>query len=88
MIELGDGLSIRRQCELLGLSRSGWYYEPDAVSDEELGLMRRMDELHLQFPFYGSRKLSQQLRAEGQIVNRKRVESPRLLRGLSGSLCS
>lgn len=74
MIELGDGLSIRRQCELLGLSRSGWYYEPDAVSDEELGLMRRMDELHLQFPFYGSRKLSQQLRAEGQIVNRKRVQ--------------
>jgi putative transposase len=74
MIEPGDGLSIRRQCEFLALSRSGWYCEPDAVSDEELRLMRRMDELHLRLPFYGSRKLSQQLRAEGQLVNRKRVQ--------------
>jgi putative transposase len=74
MIEPKDGLSIRRQCELLSVSRSGWYYEPDPVSDEELALMRRIDELHLRHPFLGSRKLSQQLRAEGRVVNRKRVQ--------------
>ena len=74
MIEPEDELSIRRQCELLAVGRSGWYYEPSAVGEEDLGLMRRMDELHLRFPFYGSRKLSQQLRAEGRIVNRKRVQ--------------
>lgn len=74
MIEPDPALSIRRQCELLSVSRSGWYYEPEPVRDEELALMRRIDELHLRRPFLGSRKLSQQLRTEGRVVNRKRVQ--------------
>jgi putative transposase len=71
-------LSVRRQCELLGVSRSGLYYEPKHTDPEELALMRRIDELHLKYPFYGSRKMSVSLRAEGQAANRKRVQ--RLMR--------
>ena len=71
-------LSLRRQCELLGVSRSGLYYEPKLTDPEELALMRRIDELHLKWPFYGSRKLSEVLRAEGEAANRKRVQ--RLMR--------
>jgi putative transposase len=56
MVEANAELSIRRQCDLLGISRSGVYYEPAATSAEELALMRRIDELHLEYPFYGSRK--------------------------------
>jgi putative transposase len=47
-------LSVRRQCELLRLSRSGTYYEPVATSPDELALMRRIDEVHLKYPFYES----------------------------------
>ena len=71
-------LSVRRQCELLRVSRSGLYYEPEATSPEELALMRRIDELHLKYPFYGSRKLSDALRKEGREANRKRIQ--RLMR--------
>jgi putative transposase len=65
MVDPQAELSVRRQCELLGVSRSGLYYEAVGTSPEELKLMRRMDELHLAHPFYGSRKLSLALRAEG-----------------------
>jgi putative transposase len=78
MVEPGAELSIRRQCELLGISRSGLYYEPVATSAEELALMRRIDELHLEHPFYGSRKLAQVLSTEGRATNRKCVQ--RLMR--------
>jgi len=71
-------LSIQRQCELLDISRSGFYYEPVAASAENLALMRRLDELHLERPVYGSRRLTALLQREGQVVNRKRVA--RLLR--------
>ncbi len=67
-------LSVRRPCELLRLSRSGLYYEPEPTSPEQLALMRRIDELHLKYPFYGSRKLADALRREGREVNRKRVQ--------------
>ena len=66
-------LSIRRQCELLGISRSGFYYEPCPESEENLALMRRLDELHLERPVYGSRRLTVLLQREGIPVNRKRV---------------
>ena len=66
-------LSVRRQCELLRVSRSGLYYEPEPTSPDELALMRRIDELHLKYPFYGSRKLSDILRKEGREANRKRT---------------
>jgi len=74
MVEPEAKLSIRRQCELVGVSRSGWYYEAVAESAEDLALMRRIDELHLATPFFGSRRLCQELRREGRLVNRKRVQ--------------
>jgi len=67
-------LSMRRQCELLGVSRSSLYYQPIGQDPEELALMRRMDEIHLEHPFFGSRVMRQILKAEGQTVNRKRVQ--------------
>jgi putative transposase len=71
-------VSLRHQCELLDLCRSAYYYEPCPESQENLALMRRLDELHLEHPVYGSRKLTVLLRQEGQEINRKRVR--RLLR--------
>jgi hypothetical protein len=57
-IEPCPELSLRQQCELLGLSRSGYYYEPVPESEENLALMRRLDELNLAHPVYGSRRLA------------------------------
>src|SRR5579884_630499 len=74
----GAGLSIRRQCQLLGIARSGVYRPPPAASAEDLALMRQIDELFLTWPFLGSRRMAALLRAEGQPVNRKRVR--RLMR--------
>ncbi len=73
MVKLCPELSLRRQCELVGISRSGFYYDPVPESPENLALMRRLDELHLKHPAYGSRRLAVMLRREGQEVNRKRV---------------
>jgi putative transposase len=78
MIEQASDLSVRRQCELLSVSRSGLYYEPVGTSTDELALMRRIDELHLERPFYGSRKMAHALQAEGKPINRKCVQ--RLMR--------
>ena len=55
-------LSLTRQAELLGISRGSLYYEPRPVCEAELALMRRIDELHLEFPFAGSRMLKGLLR--------------------------
>ena len=62
LIQVLPSISIRRQCELLQVSRSSVYYEPVGTSSEQLGLMRRIDELHLKYPFYGSRKLARCLK--------------------------
>ena len=78
MVDPQTAPSVRRQCELLRVSRSGLYYEPVPTSPDELALMRRIDELHLKHPFYGSRKLSFELRKEGPEANRKRIQ--RLMR--------
>ena len=72
-MELCPDLSLRRQCELVGISRSGFYYEPIPESEANLALMRRLDEMNLEHPFYGSRRLTVLLQREGQQVNRKRV---------------
>ena len=69
-----SGPSIRRQCALLGLSRSSVYYQPVGVDPEELELMRAIDELHLHRPDYGSRRVLAVLREQGRTVNRKRVQ--------------
>ena len=66
-------VSVRHQCELLDLCRSSYYYQCAPETEENLALMRRLDELHLEHPVYGSRKLMGLLRQEGLAVNRKRV---------------
>jgi putative transposase len=71
-------LSVRRQCALLGVARSGVYRKPRPANDNDLALMRRIDELFTDWPFLGSRRIAAMLRAEGQAVNRKRVQ--RLMR--------
>jgi putative transposase len=71
-------LSVRRQCELLGLSRSSLYYEPGGEVAEDLRLMRLIDELYTARPFYGSRRMTIRLNEQGEEVNRKRVQ--RLMR--------
>ena len=74
--------SMRRQCELLAVSRSSLYYERSEPGAEELALMRRMDELHLLHPFFGSRMMTRTLKAEGHDINRKRVQRLMRLMGL------
>ena len=64
---------MRRQCELLGVNRSGLCYEPSGESDQNLALMRLLDEQYTRTPFYGSRKMVAWLGAQGFNVNRKRV---------------
>ena len=71
-------MSVRRQCELLGLSRSSLYYEPAGETAENLRLMRLIDEQYTARPFYGSRRMTVWLTEQGEEVNRKRVQ--RLMR--------
>jgi putative transposase len=71
-------LSISRQCALLGLARSSAYYRSKPMASEELELMRRIDALYTEFPFFGSRQMARMLRREGRPVGRKRVQ--RLMR--------
>jgi putative transposase len=66
-------ISVRRQCELLGVNRWGLYYEPVGESAENLGLMRLLDEQYTRTPFYGSRKMTEWLATVDHRVNRKRV---------------
>src|SRR6267142_964084 len=70
--------SIRRQCALLGVARSGVYRPLRAANDNDLALRRRLDELYTAWPFLGSRRMTAMLRAEGHLINRKRVQ--RLMR--------
>jgi len=71
-------LSVRRQCAMLGIARSGVYRRPRAANDNDLALQRRIDELFTRWPFLGSRRMTALLRAEGTPINRKRVQ--RLMR--------
>jgi putative transposase len=73
MIERGHELPMTRQAKLLKLSRSSVYYRPRPVSPADLGIMRRIDELHLDYPFAGSRMLRDLLRGEGIQTGRQRV---------------
>lgn len=66
-------LSIVRQCDLMGVSRSTYYYEPRPESVDNLRLMRLLDELYLKAPFYGHRSMTNELNKMGEGVNRKRV---------------
>ncbi len=73
-----DSLSIVRQCQILRISRSGWYYESKGESALNLQLMRLIDEQHLKTPYYGSRQMTRHLRRNGFSLSRKRVQ--RLMR--------
>ncbi|MGC2404309.1 MAG: IS3 family transposase [Acidobacteriaceae bacterium] len=75
MIDRGHDLPLTRQAELLGLSRGSLYYQPRAVPAADLAIMRRIDELHLDYPFAGSRMLRDLLRGEGVAIGRERVAS-------------
>ena len=75
-------LPVVAQCRLLKVARSTLYYQPVAVSVDDLAVMRRMDELYLASPFYGSRRMMAVLRREGWAVNRKRVRRLMRLMGL------
>jgi putative transposase len=75
MIERGHDLPLTRQAELLGLSRGSLYYHLRAVPAADLAIMRRIDELHLEYPFAGSRMLRDLLRGEGVAIGRERVAS-------------
>jgi putative transposase len=75
MISREENLSIQKQVRLLRLSRSSFYYRPRAVSDVDLMLMRQIDELHLEYPFAGSRLLRDMLALRGLQVGRKHVRT-------------
>ena len=73
MINRTHALPVVRQCQVLELSRSTAYYQPTSVSTADLGLMRRIDALHLDYPFAGARMLRDLLRREGHAIGRRHV---------------
>jgi putative transposase len=74
--------SVRQQCELLSLNRSTWYYAAATESEENLCLMRLIDEQYLRRPFFGSRRMTVWLESLGHVVNRKRVQRLMRLMGI------
>jgi putative transposase len=78
MVDTSHELSIRSQCRLLGIYRSGLYYTPAGESEENLAIMRLLDERHLEYPTHGVLQMQDYLRDQGYQVNHKRVR--RLLR--------
>ena len=77
-------LPLSVQAELLSLSRSSLYYQPDLPSAEEVALKHRIDAIYTDYPFYGSRRITVQLRREGTIINRKAVQRHMREMGIAG----
>lgn len=73
MIDRTHEVPVKRQCQLVSIARSTAYYKPRPISEDNLIVMRRIDELHLDFPFAGTRMLRDLLRQEGRFVGRRRV---------------
>jgi putative transposase len=73
MIEWGGEVSVKRQAQLLDLSRSSVYYVARDLPERDLRLMRILDESHLKWPFYGARKLTRELQNQGHAVGRRHV---------------
>lgn len=82
MIDRKEQLPIKRQCDLLGLCRSGLYYQAVPIKARDLELMRQIDEIHLSWPFYGSRNIRDELRDRGYAVGRGRVRRLMRLMGI------
>ena len=75
-------LSISRQCKILDVNRSSYYYRPKPIKQEDLDLMRKIDELYLENPSSGSRTIRRQLKRQGMIVSRKRIQRLMRLMGI------
>ena len=93
MIDRAHDLPITRQAEALNISRSSVYYLPRPVSEADLAIMQRLDRLHLEFPFAGSRMLRGLLVAEGCKIGRRHVKTLMRRMGIEAlyrrpSLCS
>jgi len=84
MIDRDHALPITRQASLLGVSRGSVYYLPRPICAADLALMRRIDELHLEYPFMGARMLRRQLQREGVVVGRRHVAT--LMRRMASRL--
>ena len=83
MVDRDHGpITVIRQCDLLGLNRSSWYYRPKGESELNLHLMQLLDEQYTRIPFYGSPKMTAWLRRQGFRINHKRVERLMNLMGL------
>ena len=72
----------RGGCELLDVARSSAYYHPSPVNEQDLALMRLIDEVHLQLPFHDSRRIRDELEDRGHTLNRKRIQRLMRLMGL------
>ncbi len=80
-----EQISIRHQCELLGLHRSTLYYQPVTMPEEEIQMMRLIDKIDTRCPFYGSRRITAQLnRDHGEQWNRKRIQRLMRIMGIRG----
>lgn len=77
-----SGLSVLQQCILLGLSRSSFYYKPVGESEFNLMIMRIMDEIYLDYPYYGVRRIMAELQRRGYGVGEKRVQRLMKLMGI------
>ena len=83
MVTTDHSLPVTQRCRFLDVARSTTYYRPKPVCGEDLGLMRLIDDIHLQLPFYGSRRIRDELEDRGRPVNRKRVQRLMRLMGLA-----
>jgi putative transposase len=82
LIDYDISISIRRQCELLNLSRSNLYYKPKPISDEELKVINLIDEIYTAPPYYGTRRMVKELEDHGVYIGRQQVRSYYKILGL------
>lgn len=75
LVKKCTGLSIRRQCELLELSRNNLYYKPKPISDDQLAVINKIDETYTAHPYYGTRRMIEELKEHGISIGRQQVSS-------------
>ena len=78
-----EEISVSKQCQLLLVSRSSCYYNPKGESSENLELMKKIDEIYLKYPFYGSRQMSLHLKKEGKSASRHKIRRLMRIMGIS-----
>ena len=87
MINKEHALPLTRQCKILDLSRSGLYYQPVPIGEYDLNMMSLIDEIHLRYPFYGSRRIRDELLDNGFDVSRGRVSNLMKKMGIEALYC-